>query len=493
MRGYQGGINRVLLITIVVAMLGRLLMLGFYPLMDTTEARYAEIARKMLELNDWVTPWFDYGVPFWGKPPLSFWLTAMSFKLFGINEFAARLPHWLAGIVIAWLVWGMAGWRSRREAIFAVALLVGSGLYFIASGAVMTDMIFAVGTTLAMRSFWLGLQGTEKERRCERWMLFVAIGIGLLAKGPLTLVLVMLPIVAWAVVTRNVGLVWREFPWMRGALVSLAIALPWYVLAELHSPGFLNYFLVGEHFHRFVTPGWTGDLYGNAHQFAHGSIWIFALAAFLPWSLLLPAAVLYWRRKRDPSSQTNSDSRNWRLYMLFWGIAPAVFFTFAGNILWTYLLPGAPGLALWLANHLTGQQNQKAVERLLLFGVVFTLLATLIFILSLPVSGRSERKSTKALISDFQSCRSSGEALVFIDKVPYSGSFYSRGKAEHVDDIAELAQRIKHETVFVAILTNSVQNMPTSLMEDLTPISRRGRFDLFRTNNHSAVPSSCIE
>ncbi|HTM72428.1 MAG TPA: glycosyltransferase family 39 protein, partial [Pseudolabrys sp.] len=57
--------------------------MGLVPLMDTTEARYGEIARKMAELNDWVTPWFDYGVPYWGKPPLAFWLTATSFKVFG--------------------------------------------------------------------------------------------------------------------------------------------------------------------------------------------------------------------------------------------------------------------------------------------------------------------------------------------------------------------------------------------------------------------------
>ena len=72
----------------------RLLGLGVYPLMDTSEARYAEMARKMVELSDWVTPMFDYGVPFWGKPPLSFWTQAASMTVFGTNEFAARFPAW---------------------------------------------------------------------------------------------------------------------------------------------------------------------------------------------------------------------------------------------------------------------------------------------------------------------------------------------------------------------------------------------------------------
>ena len=81
---------RAVPILLGLLLLARLVGMAAAPLMDTTEARYGEIGRKMAELNDWVTPWFDYGVPYWGKPPLAFWVTAISFKLFGVNEFAAR-------------------------------------------------------------------------------------------------------------------------------------------------------------------------------------------------------------------------------------------------------------------------------------------------------------------------------------------------------------------------------------------------------------------
>ena len=87
----------------IVAML-RLLTLGSYPLTDTTEARYAEVARKMAELGNWVTPLYDYGVPFWAKPPLTTWLSAISLQMFGVNEFAARLPYFLLAVFIACLV-----------------------------------------------------------------------------------------------------------------------------------------------------------------------------------------------------------------------------------------------------------------------------------------------------------------------------------------------------------------------------------------------------
>ncbi|HCW90690.1 MAG TPA: phospholipid carrier-dependent glycosyltransferase, partial [Marinobacter sp.] len=81
---------------LVSVLLIRLGLTAILPLADTTEPRYAEIARIMAETGDWITPWFDYGVPFWGKPPLSFWTQAASFRLFGVTEFAGRLPSWLA-------------------------------------------------------------------------------------------------------------------------------------------------------------------------------------------------------------------------------------------------------------------------------------------------------------------------------------------------------------------------------------------------------------
>ena len=478
MRERRAVASRTLLLVLVAAALGRVLTLGAYPLMDTTEARYAEIARKMVELNDWVTPWFDYGVPFWAKPPLSFWLTSASFKLFGVNEIAARLPHWLAGMGVAWLVWDLSVRRSRREAQYASALLIGSMLFFVAAGAVMTDMALVLSTTLAMRGFWLGLYGDDAERRRERWLLFVAIGFGLLAKGPVALVLVALPIAGWAVSTRNVTTVRRGLPWFRGALVALAIALPWYALEEWRTPGFIDYFLVGEHWQRFVTPGWKGDLYGSAHNYPHGTIWLFAFVDLLPWTILLPIAALVWRKTAGMPEALPAE-RNWRTYLLLWGLAPAVFFTAAGNVLWPYVLPGIPALALWASGWLARQSNRASVERLLIGGMIFTLLAALVFLVGLPVSGLGEIKSTKALVADYEFRRTDREALIFLGKRPLSGVFYSGGLAEEVPDPAQLAQRLKQAPGFVAVKTAEVRSLPEGVLRMLRPVSHHGGYALF--------------
>ena len=346
MNSKQLSFGSFLMWALVALLLMRITTLGLYPLLDTAEARYGEIGRKMLELNDWVTPWFDYGVPFWGKPPLSFWMTAASYKLFGVNEFSARLPHFLGALLVGWLIWDWSARRSRQEASYTIALLAGSAGFFVAAGAVMTDMALVLGITLTMRGFWLGLYGTEIVRKRERWLLFLGLAVGLLAKGPLVLVLVGLPIALWALVTGNVLTVLRSLPWLRGGLLTLVLAAPWYVLAERHTPGFLNYFLIGEHWHRFVTAGWQGDLYGHAHARPRGTIWIYALAAAFPWSLLLPIAALRWRKSRQTAPQTDRAEESWRLFLLLWGLTPFIFFTFAGNIIWTYVLPGIPALAL---------------------------------------------------------------------------------------------------------------------------------------------------
>lgn len=171
------------LVLLGLLMAVRLVGLAWLPLMDTTEARYAEIGRRMAELGDWITPRHENGAAFWAKPPLPFWLTAFSFKLLGVNEFAARLPHFLCAALVAWLTWRLAAHRSRRQALAALALLGGSTLFYVSSGAVMTDGALLLGITLTLYGFWVGLHGPQTSRQPARWLLFVGLAVGLLAKN----------------------------------------------------------------------------------------------------------------------------------------------------------------------------------------------------------------------------------------------------------------------------------------------------------------------
>jgi 4-amino-4-deoxy-L-arabinose transferase-like glycosyltransferase len=471
-------VSRTLIYLSLTVVLLRLLSLGLYPLMDMTEARYSEIARLMIELDDWVTPHFDYSVPFWGKPPLSIWVTAISFKLFGINEFAARLPHWIAGLLVVWIAWGMAIRSSARLAIYVSALLVGSLLFLSSAGTVMTDMVMLVGTTMAMRGFWFGLHGPNEHRQRERWLLFIGLGIGLLAKGPIALLLSFMPITLWAIMSGNIALTLRGLPWVRGGLITLIIALPWYALAELRSPGFLNYFLIGEHWHRFLTPGWTGDLYGNAHNYARGSIWIFLLLDLLPWTVLLPVFFVIEMIKRKPTKAITGDVQ-WTMYLCLWALAPAVFFTFARNILWPYVLPGFPALALLAGAWLERHSEPRRAERLLAIGLVTISGVLIAVIAAMHFTGINEDKSQKALVAEYHALKRENEALIYLGEREFSAAFYSQGHAQFVTDASALVRQLEHASAYVAIRNEQINTLPAQLQNSLVRISRHGRFTIF--------------
>jgi len=324
---------------LMTVLLVRLVTLGLYPLMDTSEARYAEIARKMLVSNDWITPMFDHGVPFWGKPPLSFWLQALSMQVFGINEFASRFSSWLMHVASCLLIVHFASReRSLQVGLTAAIIYSTCALGFFASGAVLTDSALAFALLLAHLGLWRGLVHADRG-----WALvgFFGLGRGLLAKGPLALVLITLPAALWLALTGH----WRRLlslPWLPGIALMLAVALPWYWLAEQKTPGFLKYFIVGEHFSRYVISNWQGDLYGSAHAQPLAMIWLHLLGGLLPCALFLPLLVK-WR-------SSVHGQREYFIFVLAWALSTPLFFTLSTNILWTYVLPALPAWALLLAD-----------------------------------------------------------------------------------------------------------------------------------------------
>ncbi|MDX1268612.1 MAG: glycosyltransferase family 39 protein, partial [Oceanisphaera sp.] len=230
----------------------RLFTLGAYPLSDTTEARYAEIGREMVATGNWITPQLDLGLPFWAKPPLSTWLTAASIKVFGANEFAARFPAWLLAIGVLLITYRLAhSLYDRPTALLATTVLASTGLFFGLAGGVMTDPSLGLATTLIMAGLILGL---KEHSRLWGNLMFVGAGLGLLAKGPIAIVLTGFPVFIWLFWQKQWKAFFTDLPWLTGLPLMIAIALPWYLLAENATPGFLEYFFVVEHFMRFVDP-----------------------------------------------------------------------------------------------------------------------------------------------------------------------------------------------------------------------------------------------
>jgi 4-amino-4-deoxy-L-arabinose transferase-like glycosyltransferase len=452
---------RLIWLAVLLLLALRLAAMGIMPLMDTTEARYGEIARKMAQSGDWVVPWHDRGVPFWGKPPLSFWLSAISFELFGVSEWAARLPHLLCNVLIAAFVWdlarkaaagfalepvGVVGSTSRHSAPLAgaLAVLVLSACpgFFISSGAVMTDEALVLGMTAAIYGFWMALFSPDaRQRRLCGWLFFVALAFGLLAKGPLVLVLVGAPLFLWTLWGRQWGRVWQGLPWLRGTVLMLALALPWYGLAEQRSPGFLEYFILGEHVQRFITPGWKGDLYGTAHLYPRGTIWVFLLLMIMPWPLLL--AVLAWLGRRRPAAPAieGPAAQLWPRYLALWAVMPVVFFTPARNIIWTYVLPALPACALIVTALMRRYSPRPWPAALAAAALVFG--GALAGGTAALRSGELDRASARQAVQQCQQARGGGlPAMVFVGLHAFSSDFYTGGQAIRIAKPEDLARHL---------------------------------------------------
>lgn len=408
----------MLLVVLAFVLLARLLSLGIYPLMDTTEARYGEMARKMVETNYWLQPQFEYGVPFWGKPPLSFWGSAATMYLFGINEFAARLAPYLAtlGIGLCFFLWPFST-RRAEQSTAAIIVFLTSAMGFVSAGAVMTDAFLAFGTTLSMLSFYRAMTD-ETPRRYWGYLFFLGLVIGLLSKGPLTLVVCGLPIFAWVVWQKAWVELWRRIPWICGTLLMLGLTLPWYIAAEQATPGFLRYFIVGEHFERFLVKGWAGDLYGKGHSRAIGTIWLYAAEMFLPWVLLVPFIV---RRK------ITSFCKQETLFLWCWALSTPIFFTMARNILPAYILPAVPAFCILFIRRLWALQEKEGRNyKAFIFAAVPMLTIVAIFGLGKGFDHIQYRCHQKLLQNWDEHA-----PLYYVDnKVPYSAQFYSAGKAQ---------------------------------------------------------------
>ena len=472
--------TRTLWLLMGLVLIARLATLGAYPLTDTTEARYAEMARKMIGSGNWLTPMFDVGVPFWGKPPLSFWLSAVPMALGGVSEFTARLGPLIAGLLVMALLWA---WpqnnrfgesktiASNRLALCGSIIFLSAPLGFIASGAVMTDMAMAAGTTLSMVAFWRAWIAPSE--RLWGWLFFVGQAIGLLAKGPVAAVLTGLALTLFVLTgLRRDGLkrtalhAWDCVPWLGGLVLTAVLVLPWYVLAEQATPGFLEYFIVGEHWSRFTQSGWKGDLYGVAHAQPKGRIWLFALLCTLPWALV----ALVWKIRKPAGLPVVSEAE--RDYLLAWMLCSALFFTLSGNILPAYVLPGLPAFALLVAGlwqDLPSTQPRHVLTWVtaLLTPVVF---AGLVFFKPALFADFSEQANLK---------RASGQVAYLFER-PASAVFYGQGRTMLIKEMVEIDKAISSKKFDIVVPVRKLSDLQTTISaRGWREVARSKEFALF--------------
>ena len=333
------------MLLVLIVLVVRLMTLGSLAILDPSEGRYSVIGQSMLLSGNLVTPHtFENGalVPFFAKPILHSWLTASSFLLFGVNEFAARLPSFAASILIVFSLYSLLK-KKQGDAIAINSLLVltSSALFFIMSGSCLVDITLTLGTVLMCVGFGLlsffDNNFHDRKRQLGGYIMFLGAAIGFLSKGPIAIVLAGGPIFLWLLTTKNWGIL-RRIPWISGMIIFIGLTAPWFVLVEKVNPGFSQYFFVHENLLRFISSKY-GDRYGSGHRHPFGTIWLMYLAAFLPWSLFWVKAVIFNRK----SLSLYRD--HFRRYILLCALFPAIFFTVGKQTSIYYVIPGVPWMA----------------------------------------------------------------------------------------------------------------------------------------------------
>ncbi|WP_299521699.1 glycosyltransferase family 39 protein [uncultured Lutibacter sp.] len=438
------------------------------PLMDKTEARYAEIARIMAETNNWITPQIDYGVPFWAKPPLSTWLSALSFEIFGVNEFAARFPYLIFSILIILIV-GKYAKRKGLDFFIPAMILLTIPEFLIHAGVVSTDTALAFCVTLVMLSFWEGIH--NKEQHIWKYLFFVGVGLGLLAKGPIIIILTGPPIFIWLILSKEFKNLWKSFPWFLGVLITALVAVPWYYLAEQKTPGFIDYFIVGEHFKRFLSSGWQGDKYGFPKSQPFGMIWVFLIAFAIPWIIILIKKL--WQNK------TEIFKNKWVLYLFLWLLWTPLFFTISKSLIHPYILPVMVPIALLITHLWKDILNRK---RIIIGSLLFPTIALLFFI-GITISGKKEFyiNSDKYLI---ENTSKKNLPLFYWENKSYSSQFYTRGAIKEVKNSMELRKMILNNEPFLIIIPHKkIKNINEKEIQVLKQIDSNNKKGMYIFSN----------
>jgi len=316
------------------------IQLGRGPLMVPDEARYAEIPREMIESGDFVTPHLNY-VKYFDKPALYYWLTALSLRLLGENEFAARFVSALSGLLGILITWHI-GRRiyGRREAMLS-ALILGTSIGYVVQGRLnIIDMLLTFLMTATLGSFLLASREGEPRKGIYYHLFYAGAALMVLAKGLIGIALPAVVIILYILLCRRWGLL-KEMRLLTGLPLFFLVSAPWFIVVSIRNPGFGRFFFIHEHFVRFLS---------KEHK-RYQPFWFFIpvlMGCMFPWSCFLPACVV---RFCDQAKKRRAEPD---IFLWAWVVVIFVFFSLSGSKLVPYILPTFPAVALLMGRTFSG-------------------------------------------------------------------------------------------------------------------------------------------
>lgn len=352
--------------------------MGWRPLLEPDEGRYAEIPREMHSSGDWVTPRLN-GIKYFEKPPLQYWATAVVYSVFGVSEWSSRFWSCVLAFLCLPLTFAFARhlYGTATAGVAAVSALAINPYFAIVGQLNLLDSSFTFLLTAALFAF-LRARSAEPGSSEERlWMSLVAVAMALatLTKGIVTLVLAGGTLGLHMLITRDVrGL--RRWHLPITLPVYLLITAPWFLVVSARNPEFAGFFFVHEHFARYLT-----DVSDRVQPW-----WFFlpnVLLAVLPWiALVIPSVRDLWRLDR----QGTEGSARW--FLALWCGFTILFFSVSRSKLPTYVFPIMPALAVLLAPRIA-----QALPRI---RTAAWISAGLVLLIAAVISVLSTRKAPEA-------------------------------------------------------------------------------------------------
>lgn len=418
------------LIVLGVLALTRMAMMSIVPLTDPSEGRYAVICKNMADSGNFLEPQFVYNGKwqnFEGKPPLYFQIGALSCKVFGASDFSVRLPALLcASLTLACIFFVVRRAKDEPAAWLATLFCASSYVFFLFSGVCLTDMTLVVSVTGAVLAYMLFEHETERKNKKRASMLFfAALGVGMLAKGPVAIVLSGMPVFIYVALNKR----WRtlkDHAWLMGGALFLLIAVPWYALMAAKNPGFLKYFFINENIMRFLVPNY-GDRYGSGHEMFKGVAVLWTLMSNIPmlFTFFIPVREgekSIWGRGmfRDPVT----------------GLAALLLLTTTGFWCLTsrvpcyYVLPTVPAVAILAAlqfQRIRWMAGEERVRRwATTVGWVDGLMVAIGLSVSIVIGTCCTSRMPESCYSQFLAMKSvaKNHTIYFAGQTPYSAGFY---------------------------------------------------------------------
>jgi len=309
----------------------------------------------MLERHDWITPVLG-GQPWLEKPPLYYWQAMMAYAIFGVSDWAARLP---SACDATFLVLGVYFFLRRFRPGFELdgALIVASSAGIIGyARAASMDMALAAAFTVGMLGWWAWRESGKKTYLA---VFYGSMALGMLAKGPVAPFLAAAAIVLYAAAVGELRVV-RKTLWLPGILLFCAIALPWYVAVQMRNQEFFREFIVEHNLGRF-----SSNLYHHIEPF-----WYYlpvTALALVPWTFFVIAAFvqpvrLCWAKRKTVGEAGDDLENQFGVFACCWLIVPVLFFSVSQSKLPGYIVPAIPAGGLLLADYLRQHLSQYEVR-----------------------------------------------------------------------------------------------------------------------------------